>query len=492
MITLSLATFLPAGLIGCSFVWLIYPSAWHKHLLTKAFLGLGAGLGITSCLFFFWSIFCSPANTGFLIIELIVFLILSGLNIRKLIAQRKNAARNIDYSGHSYQSKQPFNWLALALILLFIGSVLIWLMSYRYFTFMFPHGTFDAYAIWNLKARLIVRLGEGWETTLSPVLNWKSHADYPLLTSANIARSWELLGTETTRVPIVLSGLFTLSTIGILFAAISQLRSFSQAVIASLALLGTPWISFYATTQNAAMPVAYYYLSTIILIIFYTRSKFPAFLILAGLMAGFSAWTKNEGLVFILSVLVGLVFFARGKPIKRLLREISPFFVGLSLPLITISYFKIFLAPPNDLFADQGLNEIFQRVFMLDRYSLILKAFTELIFNLGEWGSHIIPILLVYVILLYPKRSRKKINLTPALITCGITLLGYSAIYLITPHPLEWHLTYSADRLLFHLFPVYFCFVFLIAKTPEEIVGIHPKNSATTENAQADNVPDLV
>src|SRR5204863_2598432 len=43
-----------------------------------------------------------------------------------------------------------------------------------------PHGEWDATAIWNLRARSIVRGAPDWPAIFSPAIGW-SHPDYPIL-----------------------------------------------------------------------------------------------------------------------------------------------------------------------------------------------------------------------------------------------------------------------------------------------------------------------
>jgi hypothetical protein len=44
----------------------------------------------------------------------------------------------------------------------------------------FPHGQWDAWSIWNLRARSIFRGAPDWPALLSPAIGW-SNPDYPLL-----------------------------------------------------------------------------------------------------------------------------------------------------------------------------------------------------------------------------------------------------------------------------------------------------------------------
>src|SRR5690606_28254841 len=134
---------------------------------------------------------------------------------------------------------------------------------------------------------------------LSPELDWKNHADYPMLTSTLVARSWSFLNEESTRVPIVLSATFSLGLVGLLFAFLLETRGITIASLGGLLLLSTSWLQFFPITQNADTTLAFYYLASSCLIYMYIRDPKKQYLFLAGLMVGLSGWTKNEGIVFL-------------------------------------------------------------------------------------------------------------------------------------------------------------------------------------------------
>jgi hypothetical protein len=49
-----------------------------------------------------------------------------------------------------------------------------------------------------------------------------------------------------------------------------------------------------------------------------------------------------------------------------------------------------------------------------------------------------------------------------------LLLAGYFFTYLITPHPLEWHITHSVERLYLHFYPAVLWLVFLVSRAPEK------------------------
>jgi hypothetical protein len=110
-------------------------------------------------------------------------------------------------------------------------------------------------------------------------------------------------------------------------------------------------------------------------------------LLLAGLTAGLSAWTKNEGLLFLLALTAGRGWVVvRAQGWRAWLGEARTFAMGLAPILLMIVYFKARLAPPNDLMSDQGFRETAARLLDVTRYLEVLRSFHSA-FNLGITDS---------------------------------------------------------------------------------------------------------
>jgi hypothetical protein len=458
MIAKSALVLLIGLLPGLLVVFLVWPVAIRSHLLAKTFIGLLVGAGLSACLFFWWSLVVGSANTGFVVVELMAVVLLAALIIRTKSWKDDQPI----LAAFPPDSGRPAILLGLLLTVLLLIGLGLWANAFWKDAFLQPHGTFDAYAIWNMRARFIVRDPAHWQNAFSADLNWKTHPDYPILTTANVARGWVLLGAQTTRVPIVLAGLFAVCALGTLSSALALLRGPSSAALAGLALLGAPWFPFFAATQNAAIPLAAYYLAAAALLSFHARTRQPHYLGLAGLTAGLAAWTKNEGLLFLVVITAVVVWTQR----RNIRQGLVPFAAGLIIPLATLLTFKLALAPPNDILAGVEITALIQKVFDPTRYAAIGQFFGALVLHLGEWDAYIFPILLAYLALFWRLPSRQAPGSGMLAAVAGLVFIGYCGIYLITPHPLDWHLRYSADRLLFHLFPMVILIIFLAAESP--------------------------
>src|SRR5262249_61995088 len=118
-------------------------------------------------------------------------------------------------------------------------------------------------------------------------------------------RLWKASGGETVAATIALAVLFFLAAVGVTVGAVGLLRSASQAALAGILLVAAPTYLVDATAQCADLPLGYFLLTTVVLVVVASRSvpANPRLLALAGLAAGLAAWTKNEGLLMAVATL---------------------------------------------------------------------------------------------------------------------------------------------------------------------------------------------
>ena len=329
--------------------------------------------------------------------------------------------------------------------------------------------------IYNRAARFIFRDPANWQATLSPDLYWGFHADYPLLISTNVAWAWASLGAENIRVPLIQSGLFLFACIGLLFTALAQVKGIGQAGLAAIILMSISGFVRSGSGQTADVPLMFYMLASISSFYLWSvmgacshnsdgkpshpkSSHSKGLLLISGFMAGLAGWTKNEGLLFIAVNVVILFFvFARTKS----LRSFIYFGLGLAFPVLIILYFKS-ITPAGDLFPS-SLADIFTRITDPARYLLILKSLGSEFLSFGGWP---VPLLLFIVLLFFIFGSKLEAETKQPFhalsIILALQLLGYLAIYLITPHDLAWQLGTALDRNVLQIFPS-FLFLFFIS-----------------------------
>ncbi|PJF40250.1 MAG: phospholipid carrier-dependent glycosyltransferase [Chloroflexi bacterium] len=299
----------------------------------------------------------------------------------------------------------------------------------------FPFGDFDAWAIWNLRARALFR---GAFVDAFP--RAASHADYPFLLPLLVSSGWRFVGHETQTVPIIIAGFFTFGTGVVLYATLTLLRIW-QAHLMLILLLGTPAFIHIGAKQLADVPLGFFNLLAVAALVIYLRHKKEMWLVGAGVATGFALWMKNEGALF--AIAVALAFL----PVLRHPRRIRLFLSGALPFVIALLIFKLTLAPPNDLVAGQGAATI-DRITDLPRYATIIRAF----FRDLRWylAATILTMLFIHV--------RQPLRLwgwhRPVMMTTLLILAGYFVVFVTTPQPLQWHLDTAFNRLIMHFWPL--------------------------------------
>jgi hypothetical protein len=435
-------------------------------LILRLFLGLGLGLGFSSALLFLWLLTIGRFHKSYMLLELLLCLFLVMLSA----VNKKRRPKNLEPQG----SRSDPGWISRLTasgfyLLLISGFSILILIS-----FLYPHGNWDAWAIWNNRARFIFRGAENWRDGFSPLLGW-SHPDYPLLLPLSIARCWFYLGEETRWVPSALGLLFTLGTTGMVVSSLSLIKSRSQGYLAGILLLGTPFYLIHGASQYADIPLAFYFLSGIVLLSLSDQRPSPSYggSILAGLLIGFAAWTKNEGLV--LAALIPLSLLFMGTSTRHWKPRWKPclfFLVGLAPVLVLILYHKIQLAPANSFYALDRPEPLTAHLTDVGRYWTILIRFFKSALFFGQWTFPLLPVLILYAVFARLSDQAAKKDLFPFVLIL-LQTGAFFLVFLLFPQDLTFYLDTTLDRLFLQLYPVLLFAIFSVLKTPEEILRGH-------------------
>jgi hypothetical protein len=267
-------------------------------------------------------------------------------------------------------------------------------------------GGWDAQEIWNLHAKILLAgdIQKLWSLT-------NSHPDYPLLLPAIIADVWRIFG-RGDWVPRAVAVAFALGT-GIVL-------SFESRIAAAI-LLFTPIFLRVATWETADVPLGFFFLCTLVAL---KHEKF----LLAGVLCGLAAWTKNEGLLFSI-ITASVVLWRHPRKAPEMLASLLPFIAFLA-------WFK-HIAPANDTI---GPNTSLYAIAQWSRYWIIIKSLCrELVRDF--W----LPVIALLAL-------RRRPSPVASLIVAGMAL-GYFGVYVVTPLSLQWHLDTSLNRLLVQLLP---------------------------------------
>ena len=466
---------------GVLLVLLLWPrgSTLGVSRLLQCCLSLGFGLGLFSIIFMM-----SRASGGknLVAIDLAVFALLLVGHL-----YRKRLTPVVSTIPRAKEKTEP-GWLLLVLRAAFAIGLVAALYSAVLGTIAHPHGEgWDAFAIWNLHARILFRGGAHWRDGFTAVIPW-SHPDYPLLLPAAIAHFWTGLGRESQIVPSLIGLVFTFSTVGLLFSSLAKLRGQISALLGGLTLLATPFFIEQGTAQYADVPLSFFILATIVLLCLYEDSSGAkprgGLGILAGISSGFAAWTKNEGLLFLLAIVASRLLLFVIAPSRSALPQDRPqheiteksagesrtslalFLAGIAPLILLIAWFKRSVAVPNELFSSIA----FPKLLDASRYQAILKWYAKDFLRFGDW--FLIPGTLLLAGLYFAAPGNRMQAINPSIwasrIATAMTLAGYFFIYLITPYDLYWHLRFSLNRLFLQLWPA-FIFLFFLQIPPTTV-----------------------
>ena len=420
-------------------------------LLFRASLSVGYGLGIFSVLFFLARVF---RISSLLALDITVSAVLL---VTALLLAARSAAPEPFAAAQSDLPRLVQRILSAAFIVALGVSVYAAILR----ALAHPHGDgWDAFAIWNLHARFLS--DPGWLAAFSPLIP-SSHPDYPLLLPAAVAHFWTSSGHQAPAVPAVLGLAFTFSTAGLLFSALDLLHGRNAATLGALTLITTPFYIEQGTSQYADVPLSFFILATVALLALHDRSRHPALLVSAGFAAGFAAWTKNEGLLFLCSIVAAgiLVRFLpqsyrpsetpSNVPHTSLI-SFFPFLAATIPAVLLIAYFK-HLTPPNDLLSTR--TAVLHKLIEPSRYWAIIRWYFKGFLLFGHWL--VIPGTLLLIAFYFATKSAKARKCSPSLrsstLALVLALAGYFAVYLITPYDLYWHLRFSLARLFLQLWP---------------------------------------
>jgi hypothetical protein len=416
------------------------------HLLLN--LSLPVSIGLSSVIFVFFNIIGLSIYV-ILLLEIIILIFLMKKQYASVPLLVKDKKFNFQFFKHEI--------IVLVLIAFYIYS---WLMNAGIFYFdsiKEPHGLWDAWSYWNMKAKFICRAPDNWTEIIGQLNSQDFHGDYPLMQSAFIASSWLFCGNESVWIPIASAFIFTFCTLGLLTGAVSYFSTLKRGLIAGIVLLSTPFFFTLGDSQYADITVGFFYLASIVFITFADNTRdaksMNVFFISAGVMASLAAWSKNEGLLFICCMIISRCVLKIKKPLE-LWQEMKWFLLGLLPVVLLLLHYKVFIAAPNDILEAQN-SGVFNKLTDIERYKLIGSWFMQRAMNFGEWIFNPVFLFIPLFIIKGFDNSKKTLY---GFLFLFLMLGGFFFSYVVSYIELVFHLSTSVHRLFFQLFP---CFIFL-------------------------------
>ena len=453
---------------------------WAATLFDAA-LGAGAGIGLTSMFFLLLDVAGAATPLAIFGSDAIIAGILVWQWLRTRTTNRQRSASGGKTSG--------FRWTWLLALAFGIALLISWIRVVQ-IAVALPVGDWDAWAIWNLRAKFLAGPGGAWRYALSPLLN-NSHPDYPLLLSAFIARVWKAGGTVDTMAPIATALIFFAALLALLVSAVALLRGTASALLAGLVILSTTSLLVWAPAQYADIPLGFYYLGAVALIFLEASPMASGRLALlwTGLFASFAACTKNEGIVFLVSIAIVflVVTLWRGTGTGTAMPRVAWLLAGTAPGVLITLWFKFFLAPAVDPLVTQGTSGL-GRLHDISRYTQVASGFFHNLLDLGSGVAHPLILLAILAILIRWKlEDGYKLPSLVAAVALALVLLSYGLVLLITPYSLSWQVQTSFDRLMLQVWPsallVFFIQLRSVVDPAPAPAGAPIKNTATRKPA---------
>lgn len=454
---MMLVAYMAQLLIGVGGLHVVAPDVQRRMGLWWTW-SVGAVLGMMLTGMLNWLLLCAwparPAGLLFTAEILLLMALIVATAIRFTRAIRKSEYRSME--AHGFRSP-PAGWREIAFaavtVLLIVGlAQATWQLSATV-----PHGHWDAWMTWNLRARFLASDGQ-WRDFYTPAMAGQRQ-DYPMLLPITVARLWTWTGQIDTTAPRVVCTLNAVLTLNVLMASLHRLRGSLHALLAGLVLLSSGFFLTHATSQYAdtlqglALLVA---VSAVLLVRADTQAPVRMWVML-GLLAGLVANVKNEGAVQLIGILLITAVTIRPAPAHEpgtLRRRSIALSLGLALPLAWLLHTKMQAVTGNDMLSNAASRDVWQLLTDTGRHSTIASAWSRLFPQAIDRVSFVLLALAAVVGLCVApgRRARAADAMLAGLVLLG-SLSGAYMAYLLGAADLPSWLAQGSDRIAIQLWP---------------------------------------
>ena len=406
------------------------------------FLAIGVGLGVSGQIAFWGFMLFKKFAPGFIL----------GGNLAVLAGLAGWAAWRVRGRIWKWINLREFHWTQLIpYLILCAGAYPLWRHGHFY-----VYGGWDAWATWNLKAKILFLSETGWTTIFDPVL-WRSSPHYPLQLPMINCWGWIFKEEAEFITPVTTAFVFSFATVGVLYAALARVTRSPFALLSGVILLTSTMYIKLSLSQYADIVVAYYLLAAVVCVVLAKTENNAGYAVAAGLSLGFLSFSKGEGLIAagIIGLLALPYFFYKNKPARQVWMHL--YIAAVAAGIVTV-IFTFFVAPKSTTFINGLFSETNPVTWFRVRaiFSFMLVELVSPTWN-GLW------ILLVLGMLLGAGTCfRRNLIIIPAF------LIGYIAIisvyYFVNTYfdnsRILWWLQVSLHRLMYATLPSVIFWVF--------------------------------
>lgn len=441
-----------AAPVVATFLWLRPMVAPHLGIALTAALSCALGLGAASVLYWVLLQLTSSSTQVLARIDLAVWGAIA--IVGAVVGRRAGADRAVVPATEAAPASTRVRRIVTTVwaAVLALGATAVASITFVANSLVVPHGEWDAWTIWNVRARNLYRgVPDAWRDgfTLAP------HVDYPLLGPASVARGWAFLGSDNTVVPIAFGLLCGLLIAVVAGVSIGRRSTAAKGLLAVALILATPSFVVWLPSQGADIATSLYFLLTLVLFALAREHGAPQTLwACAGASAACAAWTKNEGIAF--CVVFGMVLLLTAVVDRRWIgrwRALGLVALGAAPILSAVAAFKWWIPISNDLVRGQSIPRTMELLGNWARIQHVVAAFAHEAWTSSATTIGTLPVLLAFVVVggIDVRRLRVVLPVFGAVLAmAAVDML----VYVLTPQNLNWHLQTSLSRVVLQLTPL--------------------------------------
>jgi len=422
-----LIPFLIAFLAGALIFGAIYKKApWNDPLsILVAFW-----LGLAACTFaaFFSILTIDRYDPLHVIMATIVLLILSCL-----LCYFRQARPFLCFEGTGGAL-----WFKFSLVILLAWMLTNGLSHHNFY------GDWDAWSLWNYRARFLVLSESHWRDIFTYNTQGKNPCFLPYWT----VFGWTWLGAQSYAFTFFSAQILGLTVLATVFFSILYLTKNEDAsFLGTIWLASIPYFLAHSISQYADVLTASLIVLNMMLLFRLVRQKTRGHALILGLMLGIMSFCKEEGIISALLMVIFLVLLLRKNKDLYI-----PFWLGLIVTLIPTILVKWWMHT-----APAGVNTLyFPYIVEWKRWAYIVQYFLYVLFKAFHGGIWIIPLALMVSRLFKPSDVQDRLMSAFLMIFMAI----FFFLYVLVSGNLPWRLLATSERLVYQILPLSIVFLF--------------------------------
>ncbi len=432
----------------------IAPNIQGLTLAERLSLSYGLGLGFVSLGMLIMSIFGLRLNLINILAPWVGYTLVSRLYHRRRSGRRP--------AGRVLVFRMPAGMRAIDYFLIFGVGVEL---SYAFFRALIkPIESYDAVAIYAIKAKMIYLAGSITGYVLDNAVRYFPHPDYPLNIPIAEAFGYIFMANMNDLLVKALFPIFFAALLCITYSAVRRIGTRSYALLFTFILASIPQVNAYAQNAYLDLVLSFYCFASAIFIFKWMQdTKGWGCLMISAAMAGLGGWTKNEGLMYCgVNILVICMFAGidRAMPISGKIKIIAVYIATLCAISLPWALIKANLGIANDEIDMRNINPVYLAGH-IGRIGPVLYEFQKEFFGPKKWNIFW-PSCAITMAFAY-KRLFTGVRMYIAAYI-ALAIIGYIVFYIVSYVDVRFFAGKTWSRFLVHFLPIVLYYVAHIMK----------------------------